>query len=158
MSDLINEPADFVITSQKRVVENIHILPRQQVSAITNGLCELDMRINKIELNQENIATIVLVFRLDYFPTGKEEVYVICSKYESLVTDRNRLFDSNPAGDLAVVLIADFYKENGEILFKELEEKSRALGNPITGDFTISDSESMTQSRIILERFFRRKT
>jgi hypothetical protein len=147
---------DFIEGEKKRTVSKIEISSRQQHTVVPNGLCSLDMRINKIEINDDNVATIVLAFKLDYYPERKEDVYTIYLIHNISVYDKNRVLEKDPTGDLSIGYMARHYKESGERLFKELHNKSKALSNPIKGDFTISDEEAERQVEIVMTQFFRK--
>jgi hypothetical protein len=115
------------------------------------------MRVIKLEFDNNNIATIQLMFKLDYYPERKEDVYTIFLVHDISIYDKNRVLEKDPTGDLSVACLATYYKESGERLFIELRDRAKALSNPVKGDFTITDDQAEKQTKIIMGQWMSRK-
>ena len=149
---------DFVVISKKRKLSELTVEKKRGELEYSQNT-SLDMRINKIEINQDNHVTIKLVLKLDFYSKAYLDIHTLFLVMDVELVDSNRVFESDPTGDLCVGYMATLYKESGERLFTELLTQSkRVLGREFKENINISDKEAEDQSEIILQNYIKSKT
>ena len=155
----MKEEIDFIELEKKRDLPKEwkeHAVPED--GSITPNWSMLDMRINKIHVDEVGMANIVLVFKLDYCVSDGSRVITKYATLDIELIDSERVLATNPTSGLAIAYIAKHYKETGERLYELLNEwRTQYQDFPLEGIFQILDKKAQERVKVILENYFGKK-
>lgn len=123
------EKVDFITKRNKSKILPLTKAKREDWQNKADDNTSIEMRIVKIETASNNVVTMQLIFRIDYFPKDLTDSYFIFINKDVQFYDAARLFEKEPLGELSLWYLSEHYQESAQGLCRHLKKQCKKVLN-----------------------------